>query len=486
MSRLIFTALAALTLALAVACGGGGSSSSNGMAPATATSVMATGTITGFGSIYVNGVHFQTTHALIHKNGVLVDQSQLAVGEIARVRGMKDSGSTGDADSVDVDENIVGAIDSLDSANGTLSVLGQTVRINNGTSFSSDIQPQGIDGLSVGDLIRVCGTIDSSGNVVATRIAASKSGGNLQVIGPVSMFNGTSHTFMINALNVSYSGATLEGFAGGQPSDGDQVEVRGTIYDPASKTLTATQVERMESEHEEAQGDRQIEREGLITRFASATDFDVAGKPVTTTDTTMYRGGTKDDLALNVKVEVEGSYDGSNVLVASAVAFHHNGNVILQSQVTAVDAMAGTLTVLGITVSVTSGTRLEDHSMNDDGMFSLGDISVGDVVGVRGYESPAGSGMLVATFLEREPPSSTVIVAGPYGAATSPNFTVFGVTVDASMATLLGDHWTKLTLDEFNAQAAGQNVAVFGTLVGTSVQATVAKILPHRDHEDDD
>ncbi len=484
MSRFISTALAALALALAVACGGGGSGSS--MKSPAATSVMATGAIAGFGSIYVNGVHFQTTHAIIRKNGVQVDQSQLAVGEIARVQGSKDSDSTGDADSVDVDENIVGAIDSLDSANNMLKVLGQTVKINNGTSFSGDILPQDISGLQVGEFIRVCGTVDASGNVVATRIAPSTAGGTLQVIGPVSMLDSTNHTFSINALHVDYSGASLEGFGSGEPSNGDEVEVRGTMYDAATTTLTATQLERMESEHEQAQGDHEIEREGLITRFVSATDFDVAGKPVTTTDATTYRNGTKDDLALNVKVEVEGSYDSNNVLVAQVIAFHHNGNVVLQSQVTAVDTTAGTLTLLGITVNVTSMTRLDDHAMDDDHMFSLGDISAGDVVGVVGYESPAGSGMLAATMLVRARPGSRVIVAGPYAAATAPDFTVFGVMVDGSAAKLLGTDWSTLTFDEFNTQAAGRYVVVTGALSGTTVQATAAKILAHMDHAGDD
>jgi len=36
-------------------------------------------TITGFGSVYVNGVHFQTTRATIRKNGQVVAQSALKV-----------------------------------------------------------------------------------------------------------------------------------------------------------------------------------------------------------------------------------------------------------------------------------------------------------------------------------------------------------------------------------------------------------------------
>src|SRR3981189_2705773 len=97
--KIVPSILLAATAALVVACGGGGSGMS-GTTPPGSAPVMATGTITGFGSIYVNGVHFKTTSATIHKNGQVVAQSALKVGEIARIKGSKNnSDGTGNADS---------------------------------------------------------------------------------------------------------------------------------------------------------------------------------------------------------------------------------------------------------------------------------------------------------------------------------------------------------------------------------------------------
>jgi hypothetical protein len=229
-----------------------------------------------------------------------------------------------------------------------------------------------------------------------------------------------------------------------------------------------------------------MEREGLITRFASATDFDVAGKPVTTTTTTVYRNGTASDLALNVKVEVEGTLNSSNVLVASIVEFHHNGAVELESQATAVNTMAGTVTLLGVQITVNSMTRLEDNSSAQVMNFGLSNIAVGDTLKVRGYESPAGSGMLVATSLEREPPTSTVMVEGPFTAGMSPDFTVIGIMIDASTATLTGSSDMTLSLADFLTQAVGQNVDVSGTLSGTTVKASTIRILSTSEDGGDD
>jgi len=449
------------------------------------TPLIATGTITGFGSIYVNGIHFQTTSAMIRKNGQTVDQSQLAVGEVARIKGSKDDAdNTGVADEVDVDEAVIGPIDKIDTTAGTVTVLAQIVKINAGTSFSKDFQPADITGLKTGDVIHVSGMTDSSGAIVATRIEKGSASSPLQVVGTVAGLNAGSHTFMINALTVDYSSANLTGFASGAPSNGDVVEAQGTSFDATTQTLTATHVQREMTDQEEAGDDRDMEREGLITRFASATDFDVAGKPVTTTSSTEYRNGTAADLALNVKVEVEGMLNSSNVLVASVVSFEHNGDIELQGPAANVSASAGTLTVLGVQVTVNSSTRSEDESSSSMAMFNLSDVSAGDTVRVRGFESPAGSGKVTATRLERLPPSTTVIVKGPFMAGTSPDFTVLGITIDGSAATISDGHGGMMPLATFFTQAAGHEVRVEGTLSGTTVMASRISIDDHTGDED--
>jgi len=253
------------------------------------------------------------------------------------------------------------------------------------------------------------------------------------------------------------------------------VEVQGMSFSATNTTLTAQRVAREMSEQEEGAGDG-IEREGLITRFASATDFDVAGKPVTTTSSTVYRNGTVAGLALNVKVEVEGTLNSSNVLVASVVSFEHNGAIELQAQVSAVNASGGTITLLGLPVTVNSTTRLEDDSAAQVQSFSLNNVSVGDTIRVRGYVNPAGSNTVVATHLERVTPTTTVILQGPFAAATSPDFTVLGITIDASAATIVAGENASLTLAQFLSQAVGHGVKVAGTLSGAVVSAATIRI----------
>ncbi|HYL00290.1 MAG TPA: DUF5666 domain-containing protein, partial [Steroidobacteraceae bacterium] len=291
--------IAIIVAALALSCGGGGSGSSSSMSGM--HNVVATGVITGFGSIYVNGVHFQTTGAVIVKNGQTVDQSQLAVGELARIKGQANqSDGQGDAEEVDVDETVVGPISAIDTTNNAVTVLAQTVKINAGTSFGKSIQSGDITGLTMSEVIRVDGMRDASGNIVATRIDQGSSSDPLQVVGTVAGLDSMAHTFMIGSLIVDFSSANLEHFPSGGPSNGDTVEVQGTSFNATTTTLTATELRRLMTDLEEGGEDMNVEREGLITNFMSATQFDVGGQAVTTTSSTMYTNGTASDLANNV------------------------------------------------------------------------------------------------------------------------------------------------------------------------------------------
>ena len=221
-----------------------------------------------------------------------------------------------------------------------------------------------------------------------------------------------------------------------------------------------------------------VEEEGLITRFASATDFDVAGEKVTTTASTVFKNGTAADLALNVRVEVRGTLDANKVLVADVVEIERIAVIGLAATVSAVTT--NTLTVLGVTISVDTNTRLEDVSNAHVHMFSLADVKVGDTVLVLGYENPAGSGMVLATRLVRLPPlpMMNVGVRGPFTATAAPQFKILGITIDATSAKLFGTRGQSLTAGEFFTQAVGQIVDVRGTASGSTVTASVAIIDP--------
>jgi hypothetical protein len=263
----------------------------------------------------------------------------------------------------------------------------------------------------------------------------------------------------------------LEGFATGQPSNGDLLEVIGTLNNAGVFVAS-----RMDRESFELSGeiDDQADLEGLITRFAAASDFDVSGQTVITTSSTRYEGGSATDLALDVKVEVEGRFDISGRIVAEQIRFRLESDVEISATVDSVDAAAGRLVVLGATVAVNDLTRFEDHSDSDLQRFGLADLRVGDYVEIRGRLE--GS-MVMATRLDRDEPDDRAELRGPVDGVAQPNLTIAGVTVTTDADTEFSNkNDESIDVSEFFAAAEGQIVKVEGAVVGDVLLADVAEL----------
>ena len=362
---------------------------------------IAIGPISNFGSVIVNGVRYETNSATFTVNDEPGSQSDLAVGQVVTVTGTIDSsGDTGTASTVNFDDVVKGPVESIDTVSNQLVVLGQLVLVSPETSFDDGFSPASLDGISVGQIVEVSGQFDASNNIVATRIEPKPAGTQFEVHGIVASLDTTNTVFNLNNLVVDYGSATLDNFPGSQISVGDFVEAKGMSLGTAGELL-ATKVELEGLVPDSADGDR-FEVQGFITRFVSATDFDVAGIPVTTNSSTTYLDGAVTDLGLNVKVEVEGNVNASGVIVASRIEIRRAKAVRATANVDSVNATANTLVVLGITVSVDALTRIEDKSSADVDPLTLSSINAGDYVDVRGGEFPAGSGTILATILERE------------------------------------------------------------------------------------
>jgi hypothetical protein len=482
-----FLRIAALAAAaLLTACGGGGGDStalnSSALAPVAnngATSVVS-GTITGFGSVYVNGVHFDTRSATFSKDNAPALQSDLRVGQVVQVRGRVDGNGSGSAESVSQNDNVEGPIASIDAAGNKFVVLGQTVLVDGSTSFDDSISPASLAGLKVGDQVEVSGMVAANGDIAATRVELRRPGQTqLEVVGKVSAHDAANKKFRINALVVNYSAAQLDGFANGAPADGDLVEAKGNALNAAGELLaTKVEIERDEPRNAD-RGDRR-EIEGLITRYVAATDFDVAGRKVTTNSATRYEGGVAGDLALNARVEVEGSLDAAGVLVAVKVSFRNGGNARLEARVDAVDRAAKKITVLGVEVTLTDTTRIEDKSSARIEMFSLDTIAAGDYLRLRGRETAPLK--LTASRLERRNPSSEVRVRGTARDLAAPKLTVLGVAVETTASTEFeGNDDARITSAEFFAGAAGRVVSAKGTLSGTTL---IAREIEFEDDDD--
>lgn len=439
--KTVLSLIASLTLFALAACGGG-SGEQGGNNPPPAGGIVRTGAAVGpisnFGSVFVNGVRFSTTGATITVDDAPGIESDLRVGEVVRISGRFDDNlTTGTATSVIFDDNVEGPVQSISAAANSLVVLGQTVRIGADTSFDDNIQPASLAGLAIGEIVEVSGLVMADGGIAATRIEKKPAGGLFEVHGTVSGLDAVNRRFNLNALVVDYSAAQLDNFPGGQIANGHAVEAKGSTLN-AGGALLASRVEFEGAQAPGAAGDR-IEIEGFIARFASAQDFDVSGVPVTTGGSTVFEGGTAADLGLNVKVEVEGNLSAGGAVAATKVSIRRATALRVTALADSVNAGAGSLVLLGITVSVDALTRLEDKSAADVRPLTINGLNAGDYLEVRGSELTAGSGSILAAIVERDDPDTETILQGFVTSVTNPSFTILGVTIQTNGSTQFRD-----------------------------------------------
>lgn len=472
-------ALAALLVGLN-ACGG--SDSKDGVSPpppqpppVTTTGTVSVGVITGFGSVYLNGVRYDTSGASVLMDDQAAAEAALKVGQYVELKGHS-HGAEHHADVIRYHNVVEGPITSIDVDASSFVAMGQTVLVTSATSVGDDITPSSIEGLAVADVVEVSGAVTTAGVIEATRVDIKPDGGPFDVTGYVSNLDLARSRFSINALVVDYSSASLSDFPTGQPSQGDLVLVKGFTFSP-DKAFVATRVELRSDDWLKAAAGDELEVEGTITDFVSATAFKVAGRAVTTTPATVYEHGTATNLANDVLLEVEGTANAEGVLVALKVRFKEISTIRIVAQIGALVAADGSMKLLGLTVATDEATRYEDRSALDLRNIGFGDLAVGNWVDVRGYQNPAGSNAVTATRVVRIDPADGVRLRGPFLDPARPNFHILSVLVVTTDATrFVLEEGIRLTADEFFTQAVGDLVEAWGAWDGTVLTATRAEI----------
>ena len=312
------------------------------------------------------------------------------------------------------------------------------------------------------DVVEVSGMVATLGAIDATRIDVKPDGGPFDVTGYVTNLALSTHRFNVNALVVDYSSANMDDFPTGQPTDGDLVLVKGFTF-AADGSFVATRVELRSDDWLKAAAGDVLEVEGAITDFESATKFNVAGRAVTTTPTTLYEHGTVATLANDVLVEVEGTADAAGVLVAHKVKFKQVSEIRIVAQIQG--KTNSSLEILGLQVATNDVTHYEDMSVLALRNLSFTDLAVGNWVDVRGYEEPAGSNRVTATRIVRVDAQEAVRLRGPFLDPAAPGFHILSVpvaTVDSTRFVLEGG--VRLTQSEFFIQAVDQNVEAWGSV----------------------
>ncbi|NWF73351.1 MAG: hypothetical protein HXY51_09980 [Nitrospirae bacterium] len=458
----------------ALSCSGGGGGGT-GVPSASTTPVTSTGTVTDFGSVYVNDRKYEindSTTTTKDDSTVSGDQNAKSVlrrGMVVTVSGTS-SGTTRTASTIIHQNTLEGPIqikNPIDASNGTLTVLGQTVVVDNTTQFDDTSTPNKLDSLSLNDVIEVSGFVkeDTTGVFIMASFIEKKLGATVcssicEVKGKITSHTPLQSSFQISTLIVNYTTADITDMPNPNSVNwvGLLVEVKGSNYNAG--TLTATKVER---EGFQAPNGDQVELEGYVTSLiggAGSGQFMIGTTTVQATNA-LYLGGTIAEVAVGQKLEVEGSIS-NNIITATKVKFQDS--VRLEGIVSSITG--STMTLGGMpTITITSNSATEVQSNTP--------VAVGDRVKVRGREGATANGTVnvIATEVDGNGPDNCnpcdVDLQGAVQVVSNPNLTILGVQINTSTS---GSDFSdpadfKGTSDQAIGRAAFFGAVTIGTVV---------------------
>lgn len=423
------------------------------------------GVITAKGSVFVNGVEYDTSSSAITVNDGVGSDADLKVGMVVEVKGSADSATgKGSATQILYSADLDGPVSSINVAGSSFTVFATTVAVDAATIWDG---VAGLSALLVGDRVEVSGSFDTSSKTLkADRVfkkAVPVGTEGYEVKGRVSALGPGSFTLTppdgASTLTVNFTGTLSPSIV-----DGSSVELRFASIAGSVITTTADKI-KVES-HLGGDDKSNGELSGRVSGFAvsgGTATFVVDGVSVSAS-ATMAAG-----LSNGVKVEVRGSMSGG-VLVASSIKTEKEANAELRGAVSAVSTTLGTLVVNGVTVTVDATTRFRDKNTSGGAVpvdhFGLASVSLGDYVEASGFYDPAATPSLLAEKVERLAPSSVALVVGPVSAASANSLTILGLPVDisglAAKATLVAG----ITVGTTIVEAQGSFAA--GTLTATS------------------
>jgi len=310
-------------------CGGTGTDLAGGGTSGTGVS---TGSITGFGSVVMNGAHYLTDNDVAPgfvtmktfmgmDNSSMMDRNLFHVGMVVTIHhGPNDN----NAQRIEYQNNLQGRIAARNSgADNTVTVLGQTVVVDNAALFAS---------LNLNEIVEVSGFVDSAGRIRASYIAMVPcsmmmwmcTASEFEVKGYVSGLS--SSGFRLGPLPGGTGTTVAVSFAptlGAGLADRMYVQVVTNDPQPVSGTISATRIEQLSPRTvfpEKAMADL----EGLVTAPPSgsgdALSFAVEGKRVQTDGNTTFAGGTAANIRPDARVQVQGTENGG-VLSAGKIIF---------------------------------------------------------------------------------------------------------------------------------------------------------------------
>lgn len=283
------------------------------------TSVVS-GPITGFGSVFVSGDEYDTSRTLMTVDGKSGAQNDLLKGMIVRLNATVTEHYDTDkvfnraADALVYEDTVEGVVQSVSPDGTALIVLGQTMQIDSTTIVDTSVPGGNVLNLVPGkDVLEVSGFVIGDGRIKGTLVTVKpvdlkSQTPDYQVKGFIKNHRMDQKTFEIGALSIDYSNAVLNDMPeeeADDPWNGLLVDVKGSKVSSGGPGVQMIAT-RVRSEGLGAKESEAAEVEGIVTQVLGAGDFFLGSVHVQTNVSTIFQGGTVNDIVIGAHLDVKG------------------------------------------------------------------------------------------------------------------------------------------------------------------------------------
>jgi len=376
MSIKFFKRLAAIScVAVLAGCGAGGGSGGSFAAVGSGGTGLVSGTVTGFGSVIIDGNRYPDTTASYDITGdssatQAISRTQVGIGERAEV----DTDASGNATAVHIIPEVIGVVSAISATTNSLTVAGTRVVVNASDPTLPITVYDGYANFSailVNDRIEVHGLpqTDAAGPyVAATRIelkpGVCTSGCPVRVSGTVSNLSPGATSFSLGGLTVNVGAATVITPTGQSLTNGERVSAFSSAPLLSSGTSMNADAIAIRKLANSVSAVSTLRLSGEIGNFVSNASFSVNGVSINAAAATL--SPTSLNLANEADVIVQGSFDpATNLLTATSVSQYNSDTIQAELHGTVSNFVsAANFQVRGVLVDASSATFSGGTSAN--------------------------------------------------------------------------------------------------------------------------
>ena len=354
--------------------------------------VTSSGVISGFGSVYVNGVRYTTKDSYIIANGRKSDEAALKVGMKVVVAAQKSSNDGSNALEVTYLADVIGAIDAIDLGDTSLTILGQTYLITKATKLDNVLFTE----LTVGTFVELSAFENEYGNFMVSYLEIKEQQAEQQLTGTISKINKVNKTFTIGQLLVNYVDADVTGLL----NAGSLVLIKSK-FPAIDNEFVADEVT--------AQGlilfiDGTLELAGIVEdmdKEEESTIIKLSGRKYALTDSSDFTQGDDEDLQIGSQVSLIATVieqeSTTSIYPINSIRVELANEISLEGIVESITD--DSFTIFSQAFSVDSYTQYEDDSEQELRNFNFSDIAIGDRLALDAYEV---NGLLISRKIQRE------------------------------------------------------------------------------------